>query len=257
MDTVIAPLSELGTIAQALTGKTMGEFGTDFLQGVASSTAHSMVQALPPRALSAPPASFVCDTTSLEPERVFASGIHNMGSRKRTLARSPSGPLKRARGGATGELLLMRNAALSRIKQTCENCSSTQTNMAKRWEASCKARHVAPAVAPPELTRWGSTFNETCARLKTAVEQEVGTWTLSSAPARLPRQWQSTSDQSRSVCSNSRSQSKPRREESKPSAAGCSRLGAMACCPPMNGWLCASYDSCLTMDSLWQNMARS
>ena len=43
---------------------------------------------------------------------------------------------------------------------------------------------------------------------------------------------------------------------SNPSVPSCSRLGAVERWPPMNARLCASCGSCLTVDSLWQDMAR-
>ena len=83
----------------------------------------------------------------------------------------------------------MRNNASARIKQACENKGSVKSNMAKRWAALCKAKHVtqATARARPEMARWAGAFNDTFARLKGDVKKEIATWTLSCAPACFSR----------------------------------------------------------------------
>ena len=130
----------------------MGEFGAVFVQGSASSSSDTMVQYLPPRTMSAPPASVICEPSALEPQPGF-SGSHDVGVRKRGLARVSSDPLKRLRSGVTGYLLVMRNDALARIKVACESYGTIKTNVAKRWEALCKAAHLAENTAPPEMAR--------------------------------------------------------------------------------------------------------
>ena len=89
----------------------MGEFGAVLVQGAASSSSDTFVQSLPARAVSAPLASSVRDVATLGPSSGY---IHNFEFtlRKRSLAREQSYPTKRARGGVTGDLLVMRNNAL-------------------------------------------------------------------------------------------------------------------------------------------------
>ena len=98
-----------------------------------------MVQDLPPRTMSAPPASVICEPSALEPQPGF-SGSHDVGVRKRGLARVSSDPFKRLRGGVTGDSLVMRNDALASIKNPCECYGTIKTNVAKRWEAFVQGR---------------------------------------------------------------------------------------------------------------------
>ena len=163
----------------------------------------------------------------------------------------------------------MRDETLPRCKQTFANYGLVNTNIAKNWVTLCKAQHVTPTTVPPEMTRWVDTSNNTFARLNTNVEKkgERGHDHLhrhacpkqrvsSNSWLSLPRPWQSTCEQQKSVSNESGSLSEPRCETSKPSVPSCSRLGAVEWWPPMNARLCASCDSCLTVDSLWQDMAR-
>ena len=86
MDSIMQNLSQHGATAQALTGKAMGELGAVFMQGSASSSSDTMVQYLPPRNISAPPASVICEPSALEPPPGF-SGSHEATVRKIALAR--------------------------------------------------------------------------------------------------------------------------------------------------------------------------
>ena len=133
-----------------------------FLQGVASSSSDTMVQYLPPRTMSAPPARVICEPNALEPQLGF-SGSHDLGVRRRGCARASSDQLKRLRGGVTGDLLVMRNDALARINIACESYGTIKTNVAQRWEALCRAEHVAENTAPPEMARWARMFKYTLA----------------------------------------------------------------------------------------------
>ena len=65
----------------------------------------------------------------------------------------------------------MRNDALSRIKQACDNLGSVKKNMALRWTALCKANHITLATAPPEMARYVEAFNDAFAKLKGDVNQ--------------------------------------------------------------------------------------
>ena len=60
----------------------------------------------------------------------------------------------------------MRNDALPRIKQACENLGSVKKNMALRWTALCKAKHITPSTAPPEMARYVEAFNDAFAKAK-------------------------------------------------------------------------------------------
>jgi hypothetical protein len=186
MEVAMHALAEHGTTSHALTSRAMGDFGAVFQPGMASSSSHTMLQSLPACSVTPPLASTVCDAAALEPPRGF-SGMDAAASRKRNLHRGPSDPLKRAKGGVTGELLAMRNEALACIKDACTNYGSVNKNMAKRWQALCKAQHVTESTAPPEMARWVDTFTNTLTRLKGDIKMEITTWTLSSAPARLAR----------------------------------------------------------------------
>ena len=95
MDSVMQNLLQHGATAQALTGKAMGELGAVFMQGSASSSSDTMVQYLPPRNISAPPASVICEPNALEPPPGF-SGSHEATVRKRSPARVPLDPMHEA-----------------------------------------------------------------------------------------------------------------------------------------------------------------
>jgi hypothetical protein len=139
------------------------------LQGVASSSSDTMVQNLPPRTMSAPPASVICEPSALEPPPGF-SGSHEATVRKISLARVPSDPMKRFQT-TTGILLVMRNDALARIKVACDSYGTVKTNVAKRWEALCKAGHVAESSVPPDMSAWVRQFNDTLSKLKNEMKK--------------------------------------------------------------------------------------
>ena len=140
------------------------------MPGSASSSSDTMAQYLPPRTLSAPPASVICEPSALEPPPGF-SGSHEATVRKRSLARVPSDPMKRLRWGITGELLVMRNDALARIKVVCDSYGTVKTNVAKRWEALCKAGHVAETSVPPEMSAWARQFKDTLSKLRNEIKK--------------------------------------------------------------------------------------
>jgi hypothetical protein len=79
--------------------------------------------------------------------------------------------MKRLRWGITGELLVMRNDALARIKVACDSYGTVKTNVAKRWEALCKAGHVAESSVPPEMSAWARQFKDTLSKLKNEMKK--------------------------------------------------------------------------------------
>jgi hypothetical protein len=84
----------------------------------------------------------------------------------------------------------MRNDALARIKVAFDSLGTVKTNVAKkkkRWDALCKAGHVAETSAPPEMSAWARQFKDTLSKLKHDMKKDVSTWTLSSAPAHLEK----------------------------------------------------------------------
>jgi hypothetical protein len=146
----------------------------------------------------------ICEPSALEPPPGF-SGSHEATVRKISLARVPSDPMKRLRWGITGELLVMRNDALARIKVACDSYGTVKTNVAKRWEALCKAGHVAESSVPPEMSAWARQFKDTLSKLKNDmkkgcfhVDAVICTSTLGKKRSysrsqnwtRLPRLWQ-------------------------------------------------------------------
>jgi hypothetical protein len=153
MDSIMQHLSQHGATAQALTGKAMGELGAVVMQRSASSSSDTMVQYLPPRNISAPPASVICEPSALEP-------------------RVPPDPMKRLRWGITGELLVMRNDALARIKVACDSYGTVKTNVAKRWDALCKAGHAPETSMPPEMSAWARQVKDTLSKLKYEIKKD-------------------------------------------------------------------------------------
>jgi len=173
-------LSEHGTTAHALTGQAMAEFGTVFVQGAASSSSDTFIQALPARNVTAPPASSVCDVATLEPSSAYMQDAE-FTFRKRSLAREQSDPAKRARGGATGDLLVMRNNALADIKTAWQAYGIGRGNMAQRWENIQKSGHLTDNLVPAQMSQWLVTYKDFLRQLKTDRKKEIATWTLSSA----------------------------------------------------------------------------
>jgi hypothetical protein len=79
----------------------------------------------------------------------------------------------------------MRNDTLARIKVACDSYGTVKTNVAKRWDALCKAGHVAETFVPPEMSAWARQFKDILSKLKHVIKKDVATGTLSSAPAHL------------------------------------------------------------------------
>jgi len=152
LDTAMRHLADHGTTAQALTGRAMGEFGSVFMHGAASSSSDTLQTSLPARSVSAP--------------------------------RSGSPANKRAKGGVTGRLLDIRNQALVAIKKACHTHGIARSNPAKRWEALRTAGHVDMASVPPDMESSIRTFTELLDSLKLRAKKDVATWTLSCAARR-------------------------------------------------------------------------
>ena len=183
LDTAMRHLADHGTTAQALTGRAMGEFGSVFMHGAASSSSDTLQTSLPARSVSAPPVNVLCDPTALAPQPGF-TGKPTDSANKRETPRSGSPANKRAKGGVTGRLLDMRNQALAAIKKACHTHGIARSNPAKRWEALRTAGHVDMASVPPDMESSIRTFTELLDSLKLRAKKDVATWTLSCAARR-------------------------------------------------------------------------
>ena len=183
LDTAMRHLADHGTTAQALTGRAMGEFGSVFMHGAASSSSDTLQTSLPARSVSAPPVNVLCDPTALAPQPGF-TGKPTDCANKRDTPRPGSPANKRAKGGVTGRLLDIRNQALAAIKKACHTHGIARSNPAKRWEALRAAGHVDMASVPPDMESSIRTFTELLDSLKLRAKKDVATWTLSCAARR-------------------------------------------------------------------------
>ena len=133
MDSYLKDMACHGMSGQALTGKAMGVFGSPFAPGAASSSSVTALAALPVQAPSAPPSSVVCKPEALEPTPGFTGTLATL-DRKRSLGRTASDPLKRPKGGVTGDLLVTRGKATDLIKKTLSRYATGKGNLARRWQ---------------------------------------------------------------------------------------------------------------------------
>ena len=92
-----------------------------------------------------------------------------------SLARVPAHPTKRFQTQITGSFLVMRNDALARIKVACDSYGTVNTNVAKRWDALCKAGHVPETSMPPEMSAWARQLKDTLSKLKYEMKKDVFT----------------------------------------------------------------------------------
>ena len=130
MGAILQNLSEHGATTQALTGKAMGELGAVLFCKASPAQVQTQWCSTYLRELClCLPQSVICEPSALEPQ-LGCSDSHDVGVRKRGLARVYSDPLKRLRGGVTGDMLVMRNDALARIKIACESYGTIKTNVA-------------------------------------------------------------------------------------------------------------------------------